>query len=133
MRGVIQLVDGGALDSVHSLSVTGTVVPSSSGAYAGVSFFPGRWRGAAADLSPYVTLVFFAKGDGQTYVLSLLGKSGGWRKPSSKQFAPNTDWQEFRFDLGDFPGVSAKELIGLFWGGITPGTFALRLDQIRLE
>jgi hypothetical protein len=126
--------EGGARGTKYFLDVSGEAIRGrGDGLYAGVTFFPGLSQGGVADLSRFSTLVFFAKGDGQTYQISLHDQSGGWGKPVTRTFATSANWQEYRFKLSDFSGVSSMAIIGLFWGRSTPGKVAFQLDEIRLE
>jgi hypothetical protein len=85
-----------------------------------------------ANLASKKGILFFAKGDGQTYTLMLFSQSRG-RQPLMRQFVAGAEWREVAISFADY-GVDGSDIQGFAWT-LTgkPGPFALQIDEVRLR
>jgi hypothetical protein len=129
----IKVVSGGANNGRGSLLITGTIAPAVPYAWAGAMFSPGAGVMAPANLSSKNEIIFWAKGDGQTYQLMLFSKSRGYQL-ATKNFTAGAEWKQFRFRISEFEWMDGSDIMGIvFVGGPAPGKFAFQIDDMRLS
>ena len=92
----MNVVEGSANASLHSLNVSGEIVQDVRYPVAGVMFSPGVRPSTPANLSAKKSLSFWVKGDGRTYQLMMFARSGGGN-PVTQPFTANADWQRVSF------------------------------------
>lgn len=128
----IDVVDGGANASAKSLLVSGTIDGAMPYAWAGAMFTPGSAPMTPANLSAKKEIRFWARGDGKTYRVMLFAQSKGMM-PLIQPFVSTADWKEYVFPLRDF-GTDARDLLMLLISaGPEPGSFSLRVDDVRFR
>src|SRR5690606_39142540 len=88
----IEVVEGGADDSAHSLAVIGTVADAYSLPWGGVMFKPGATPFGQADLSRRPNLTFAARGEGVPLRIQLFCTPTG-QVPPEWAFAVTDEWQ----------------------------------------
>ncbi len=124
---------GTATSPAHTLEITGTVVPGSFFAWAGVSYSPGPAPMAATDLSKRQGVHFWAKGDGHAYQVMLFAKSHG-QMPLAQSFNFGPEWKAYDLPWASFDGYDGHDLeLVVFAAVLPPGAFTLRLAGVRLE
>ena len=130
----IEVVAGGAAETSFSLRVLGDLQPADGPIWAGAMFFPGTSAFAAADLSSKEEISFWARGDGQTYVVILMSQATGMQPPW-QPFVTGTEWQRYTFSLSDFPGLELAGVQGVLFsgGGPSAGEFSFQIDEVVLR
>lgn len=137
----------GALGSSYYISVTGTVTTQYAYGFVGVGTNLSATPSVALDLSIYQELVFYIKGDGQRYRLSLVSAnihdsdyfgtaiptSAQWQKIVLPLTASNFVQQGFGAPESFL--ASLKEVTGFQWQtiGQSMPAIAFSLDQIQLN
>jgi ABC-2 type transport system permease protein len=133
-----KLVDGGAASSKAALEVSGEVGTGTQYAFAGTSFLPNgipdaEWpRQGLMDYSRKQALVFQARGDGQSYLVMVMGPALD-AIPAMYGFTAGTDWQEVRVPLQTFESADLKRIKLISFGTMTPGAFRFQIDDVRVE
>ena len=130
----LEIVEGGATESSHSLMISGTIGDKAQFAWSGAMFYPGSRQMAAVDLSAANGIHFSARAPDRTsYRLMLFTKEGG-RKPSINRFTVGSKWKEYSFEWSDFGGSdgSGVRAIGIV-GGPETGSYKLQIDQVTLN
>lgn len=123
----------GADETEGSLVVTGTVQDRPQPRWAGVTFSPGPFPMAPANLSSKKAISFWAKGDGKQYYVMLFFQKRGFQ-PSVKTFVAGDEWKQHRFKINEFDGCDGSGITGVFFGsGAKAGDFRLQVDQVRFE
>jgi imidazolonepropionase-like amidohydrolase len=127
----IKLVAGGGLASREALMMLGNVAPNRpSYLWPGIVFTPSGLRRTPADLSSKSGLRFWAKGDGRTYRVVLVG-AGGQRDFQERAFKPTADWQEYHFAFADFQGVASNQIQSVILAASHDiGHFEIYFDEI---
>lgn len=129
----LELSKEGAQETSGSLRITGSVEERPEPRWAGVSFSPGVFPMAPANLSDHEGLSFWTKGDGKTYYVMLFFQKRGFT-PSFKTFRAGNDWKLHQFAFEDFDGCDGSDVLGIFFGsGPETGDFRLQIDQVGLE
>ncbi|MCH9651579.1 MAG: CIA30 family protein [Deltaproteobacteria bacterium] len=138
MRGgdstvTMERIDGGAQQSRGALEVSGEIRRGSTSTWAGAKLFLGDNPTQPVDLSDTTELVFWARGDGGSYRISLFTKSRG----SSKTwitFEPGLSWTEYSLPWAEFEGADPREITAVMFSAgpdIRPFLFQLDLVAIR--
>jgi hypothetical protein len=131
--GEIKVVDGGANAGKHALKITGQIDGALPYAWTGVMWSPGSQPFAADNLSSKKSIVFFSKGDGQTYRVLVFTASGG-QIPAQQTFTAGSEWNKTSIPFSAFNGTDGHDVMAiLFVGGPTPGKFDFQIDDITLE
>ena len=131
--GEMKVVDGGANDDKHSLDVSGVIDGGLPYAWSGVMWSPGSQPFVPVNLSSKKSILFFAKGDGQTYRVLFFTASGG-RIPSQQTFTAGSDWKKYSIPFSAFNGTDGHDISAiLFVGGPAPGKFDFQIDEVKLE
>lgn len=128
----IRVVEDGAEGSKGALEITGTVRPGFIWPFAGAAFFPQSppMKGMM-DYSKFRTLSFFARGDGQKYLVTFFSTADQNSIPSSYPFETSGEWREVRVPLADFV-ADPRRIRGVTFMSGTPGeSFRLQIDNVR--
>lgn len=129
----IAVVDEGANGSRKALAITGEISNAVPHAWAGAMFSPGQQVFAPANLSSKREIRFWARGDGATYRIMVFTESSGY-SPHMRTFVAREGWQEHVFPLSAFGGTDGRDITAvLFVAGPQPGTFSLRIDDVRFR
>jgi hypothetical protein len=133
-----KLVAGGAQDSSGALEVTGDVGTALQYPYVGTSFVPNGKPGVEwikqgyMDYSHKKTLSFFARGDGQTYTVLVMGPVMDGIPPMYT-FTSSADWTEVRIPLANLAGLDVQRVKLISIGANFPGPFRFQIDNVRLD
>jgi imidazolonepropionase-like amidohydrolase len=129
----IKVVEGGANASRGSLLVAGETVAAFQYPWAGAAFSPGTPAMTPVNLSSKKEISFWAKGDGKTYRVMILTKSGGYM-PATREFVASPEWKQHRIQLSQFGGIEGYDITNImFAGGPAPGKFSFQIDDVRLQ
>jgi hypothetical protein len=129
----LKIVSGGAKNSQYCLALSGEVVTGAAFAWSGTILFPAGQLFAPADLSGEKNITFWARGDGQTYLICFYSKKTGF-VPASQSFTCGTEWQQFTFAFSTFPNMDSTQVTAIaFVAGPNPGRFSFQLDNIELQ
>jgi len=94
---------------------------------------PGAQPFVPVNLSSKKAILFFAKGDGQTYRVLVFTTSGG-RIPAQQTFTAGSEWKETTIPFASFNGTDGHDISAiLFVGGPAPGKFDFQIDNVTLE
>ena len=94
---------------------------------------PGSQPFAADNLSSEKNIVFFSKGDGQTYRVLVFTTSGG-QIPAKQTFTAGAEWKKTSIPFSAFNGTHGHDVMAiLFVGGPAPGKFDFQVDDVSLE
>jgi hypothetical protein len=113
--------------------VTGEIIPGAPYTYAGALFLPGSSFEDAANLSSKKTISFWAKGDGNTYVLAIGTQSRQGQIPAMQPFVAGPDWKQYSFPISSFE-TDGHDITNLaFARGRELGKFAFEIDQLEIK
>jgi hypothetical protein len=133
-----KLIDGGAGNSKAALEVTGVVGDGLQYAYVGTGFLPAGTpqpdftKQGTMDFSAKHTLRFFARGDGQQYLVMFIGpRIDGM--PPSYGFTAGPNWEEVSIPLHDMGTLDLKRVKVISIGTMNPGPFRYDIDNVRIE
>lgn len=127
----MKVVPGGAVESKHSLLVTGTTQKRQP-AFSGVMFSPADVPMQPADISGHATLAFWAKGNGSDHKIMLFFQKRGFQ-PAIKKFRANKEWQQYSFAIKDFEGCDGTDVTGIWFGNDNSGDFQFQVDEVVLK
>ena len=133
-----KLVAGGAQNSRGALEVSGEVGPALQYPFVGTSFLPNGIEGAEwanqglMDYSAKKELRFYARGDGQSYTVVIMGPALD-AIPAMFPFVAGADWQPVSIQLQDLSSVDMKRVKLISIGSMTPGPFRFQIDDVRLN
>ena len=129
-----RVVSEGANGEKKSLFITGEVSPAISYAWAGATYYPGKFFWRTANLSNKKGISFWAKGDGQTY-RAMISAGSFQAMPATVTFVAGPNWQQYAFTFEQF-GLSKVECLEVrfvsFAAGPKSGPFAFSIDHIAL-
>lgn len=127
----MKIVEDGANGSRSSLLIEGEVAVGIPFGWAGVMFAPGPVPMTPVNLSAKKQVLFWARGDGNTYRVMLFAKSYGFL-PAGCDFITGPEWKRYAFELSRFDGMDGHDLMGLaFASGPDLGKFAFQIDDVR--
>lgn len=132
------VIAGGADKSKSALEVSGDIGTAIPYPFAGTTFLPNGSANTAFDKMGYMdfskkqTLRFFARGDGHTYMVLLMGPQLG-AMPAMYGFTAGEDWQEVSVPLQSLGGVDLKRVKIISFGSNTRGPFRFQIDDVRVE
>ncbi|HET9862510.1 MAG TPA: CIA30 family protein [Steroidobacteraceae bacterium] len=133
-----QIVDAGAENSRAALEVSGEVGTAIQYPFAGTALLPNGTPGTDfakqgyMDFSKKHNLRFFARGDGQTYTVMLMGPALD-TIPSMYGFTAGEQWQEISVPLQDMGGLDLERVKLISFGTMNPGPFRFQIDGVRVE
>jgi hypothetical protein len=108
----LAISSNGAEHSQGALRVWGTVAPGLPFAWAGVMFSPGEKPMSPADLSSTKKLVFWAKGQPETYQVMFFIKRLGFAA-SVQKITLGPAWKRFELAFSDFDGLDGSDTLGI--------------------
>ena len=132
-----RLIEGGAqIRAARSKSAARSAPPCSI-PLSGTSFLPNGTEGRVGqaglmDYSRKQTLSFYARGDGQTYTVVVMGPALDGNS-ADVPFTAGADWQEVTSTAGNLSGVDMKRVKLISIGSTTPGPFRFQIDDVRLD
>lgn len=87
------------------------------------------------NLSGKKEISFWAKGDGDSYILVLLtaSRSGQNGMPAMTQFVATKEWKQFTFPFTTFQTDGSDIMEFLFAASGAPGKFELQIDQVEIK
>jgi beta-glucosidase len=134
--GSIKVVEPGADNSKGALEVSGELVNSTPFSWGGVIFWPGNAPMAPANLSAKKALSFWAKGDGQSYMLFMLTASrngNDGQAPATVPFSAGPEWKKITIPFTQFE-TDGSDISGLGFMHIKEaGKYKFEIDQVRFE
>lgn len=126
---MIELVAGGAEDTVGSLKITGNIDEKSPFPWAGAAFFPSAMETSTANLSKWNTLSFWAEGETSMMVMFLLSDR---QMPVFKVIPVTDEWKKFEIGFTELGSENGKNITAMIFGSNHPGGFSIKIDQIML-
>ncbi|HET9473740.1 MAG TPA: hypothetical protein VFO82_07590, partial [Steroidobacteraceae bacterium] len=125
-------------NSRGALEVSGEVGTALQYPFVGTSFLPNGIEGAEwadqglMDYSAKKTLSFYARGDGQSYTVVIMGPALD-AIPAMFPFEAGADWQAVNIPLQGLSSVDMKRVKLISIGSMRPGPFRLQIDDVRLD
>jgi beta-glucosidase len=129
----IKAVEGGAEGSRGALQVSGEIVPHAPFAWAGAFFVPGSSPEDPANLADKKAISFWAKGDGQSYAVSVRTESNSNQMPVFQQFIAGQEWKPYSFPLSGFKTDGSDVTAVAFALAQKPGKFEFEIDQVEIK
>jgi len=134
----LKLTTGGAANSKAALEVSGNVVGDSQYPFGGTAFFPNgnpasdfsQW--GATDYSKRKALRFWARGDGQSYIVMILGPVQS-AQPLTYNFTAGPEWREIRVGVSDLGPAYFERVKMISIGRSNTGPFRFEIDDVRIE
>jgi len=121
--------DGGPDQARSTMVLSGEVKPRRGLLYAGAQYLPSSaYPGATGDISGISRITFLARGDGETYTISLYPANG---TPTTKYFVAAEKWTLVSFQFSDF-GSDGKNIALVQIASATPGPFRLELANAHI-
>ena len=128
----MKIVFEGARTTPRALAISGDVKKDRPAyLWPGILFMPSGQRRVYSDLSSKAGFRFWAKGDGRTYRVAIVGAAGN---PIPEQvFKPGPDWHEYRFPFTDFLNLDPHRIRSIIIAASRdPGLFIIQLDEVSL-
>jgi beta-glucosidase len=133
----VKAVEHGAKGSKGAMLISGEIVTSGQFAWAGALFAPGSVSPGAqpepVNLSNKKTISFWAKGDGQMYILAVMTESNSGQMPAMQWFMAGPEWKQFSYPLSNFRTDGGDIAALVFARGQAPGKFELQLDELEIR
>jgi beta-glucosidase len=129
----IEPVAGGANGSAGALRVSGEVKAGAQFAWAGALFAPTSSMEDAANLSGKKSISFWAKGDGQTYSVTVLTQSRAGQMPAFQTAVFGPEWKKLTFPFSAFETDGHDVMALAIARSQQPGKFAFDLDQLEIK
>ncbi len=117
----------------HALRMSGTVAGKGPASYAGAMFFPGAAPLQPANLGRFKQLTFSARAAVSTKLTIMLFASQLGAAPGRTTVQLGPRWTQHSVPLATLADIEPYDVMGLFLGATTPGSFTIELDDIRLE
>ena len=135
-KSSIDIAQPGANGSKGALKISGEIIPGGGQfSWAGAMFAPGNAPMEPATRSGKKEISFWAKGDGDAYMLVVLtaSRSGQNGMPAMTQFVPGKEWKQFTFPFTTFQ-TDGGDLSGfLFAASEPPGKFESQIDDVEIK
>jgi imidazolonepropionase-like amidohydrolase len=125
----VSVSDAGRDRAAMAMSIRGNVDSRIAEPFAGVMYFPIGWGFGPVNYSGVKDLTFWAKGDGESYWISIFTQSRG-TKPAPVSFAPGKNWEKHVVPLSAF-GTDGHDLTGVFIGSDQPGPSQVEISRFR--
>jgi beta-glucosidase len=135
-KASIEIAQPGANDSKGALKISGEIIPGEGQfSWAGAMFSAGTAPMEPVNLSGKKEISFWAKGDGDTYMLVLLtaSRSGQNGMPAMTQFVVGKEWKQFTFPFTTFQTDGSDIMEFLFAASQPPGKFEFQIDQVEIK
>jgi Complex I intermediate-associated protein 30 (CIA30) len=135
-KASIDITEPGANGSKGALRISGEIIPGGGQfTWAGAMFTPGSAPMEPVNLSGKKEISFWAKGDGDHYMLIVLtaSRSGQNGIPAMVPFVATKEWKQYTFPFTTFQtdGGDITEL--LFAAMQPPGKFEFQIDQLEIK
>jgi len=135
-KSSLDISQPGANGSNGALKISGEIIPGSGQfTFAGAMFTPGSAPMEPVNLSGKKEISFWAKGDGDSYMLVVLtaSRSGQNGMPAMTQFVAGKEWKQYTFPFSTFQtdGIDLSALI--FAASQPPGKFAFEIDDVEIK
>jgi beta-glucosidase len=135
-KSSIEISQPGANGSNGALKISGEIIPGSGQfAWAGAMFAPGSAPMEPVNLSGKKEISFWAKGDGDSYMLVVLtaSRSGQNGMPAMTQFVAGKEWKQYTFPFSTFQTDGSDLSALLFAASQPPGKFTFEIDQVEIK
>ena len=135
-KASIEITQPGANSSKGALKVSGEIIPGAGQfSWAGAMFTPGSAPMEPVNLSSKKEISFWAKGDGDTYVLVVLtaARSGQNGMPAMVPFVASKEWKQYTFPFSTFQTDGSDIMELMFAASQPPGTFEFQIDQVEIN
>ena len=135
-KSSIEVTQPGANGSKGALKISGEIIPGGGQfSFAGAMFTPGSAPMEPVNLSGKKEVSFWAKGDGDSYILVVLtaSRSGQNGMPAMTQFVAGPEWKQFTFPFTTFQTDGSDLMEFLFAASQPPGKFAFEIDQVEIK
>ncbi len=135
-KSSLDISDPGANGSKGALKISGEVIPGGGQfAFAGAMFAPGSAPMEPVNLSGKKEISFWAKGDGDSYMLVVLtaSRSGQNGMPAMTQFIAGKEWKQYTFPFSTFQTDGSDLSALIFAASQPPGTFAFEIDDVEIK
>ena len=98
-------------------------------------FTPGSAPMEPVNLSGKKEITFWAKGDGDTYILVVLtaSRSGQNGMPAMTQFVAGKEWKQYTFPFTTFQTDGSDLMEFLFAASQSPGKFEFQIDDVEIK
>ena len=135
-KASIEVTEPGANGSKGALKVSGEIIPGGGQfTWAGAMFSPGSAPMEPVNLSGKKEISFWAKGDGDSYMLIVLtgARSGQNGMPAMTQFIATKEWKQYTFPFTTFQ-TDGGDLMELLFAAVQPpGKFEFQIDQLEIK
>jgi len=135
-KSSIEISQPGANGSNGALKISGEIIPGSGQfTWAGAMFAPGSAPMEPVNLSGKKEISFWAKGDGDSYMLVVLtaSRSGQNGMPAMTQFVAGKEWKQYTFPFSTFQTDGSDLSALLFAASQPPGKFTFEIDQVEIK
>jgi len=135
-KSSIDIAQPGANGSKGALRVSGEIIPGGGQfTFAGAMFTPGSAPMEPVNLSGKKEISFWAKGDGDTYMLVVLtaSRSGQNGMPAMTQFVAAKEWKQYTFPFTTFQTDGTDFTGFLFAASQPPGKFEFQIDDVEIK
>ena len=135
-KAAIEISQPGANGSKGALKISGEIIPGGGQfSWAGAMFSPGSGPMEPVNLSGKKEISFWAKGDGDSYMLIVLtaARSGQNGMPAMTQFVATKEWKQYTFPFITFQ-TDGGDLMELLFAAVQPpGKFEFQIDQLEIK
>ena len=135
-KSSIEISEPGANGSKGALKISGEIIPGGGQfTFAGAMFAPGSAPMEPVNLSGKKEISFWAKGDGDSYMLIVLtaARSGQNGMPAMTQFVATKEWKQYTFPFTTFQTDGGDLSALLFAASQPPGKFEFQIDQVEIK
>jgi len=135
-KSSLDISQPGANGSKGALKISGEIVPGGGQfAFAGAMFAPGSAPMEPVNLSGKKEISFWAKGDGESYMLVVLtaSRSGQNGMPAMTQFVAGKEWKQYTFPFSTFQTDGSDLSALIFAASQSPGQFAFEIDDVEIK
>ena len=131
----IAIAEPGANGSKGALRVSGEIAAGGQFTWAGARFIPGSAPMEPVNLSAKKEISFWAKGDGDRYMLIVLtaSHSGQNGLPAMVPFVATKEWKQYTFPFSALQTDGADIMELLFAGTQPPGKFEFEVDEVEIK
>jgi beta-glucosidase len=135
-KSSLDISQPGANGSKGALKISGEIIPGSGQfTFAGAMFSPGTAPMEPDNLSGKKEISFWAKGDGDSYMLVVLtaSRSGQNGMPAMTQFVAGKEWKQYTFSFSTFQTDGSDLSALIFAASQPPGKFAFEIDDVEIK
>jgi beta-glucosidase len=131
----IAIAEPGANSSKGALKVSGEIAAGGQFTWAGARFIPGSAPMEPVNLSAKKEISFWAKGDGDRYMLIVLtaSQSGQNGMPAMVPFVATKEWKQYTFPFSALQTDGGDIMELLFAGTQPPGKFEFEIDDVEIK